>query len=177
LPTFGAGRGFLSRFEDHFSNLIFSKTMKQIFALALFFITTVAATAQNTEAKPPAAATSSPNDAIAREATDKLVAKYTLNADQAKEMYTIQQRKQRNLGEIAPLQTSNRSLYLSKLESLQKGTLSSIRRVLRSKEQVDLYDKTQAEVRTQRSVKRKELTAKNPSKDDMQAALLEIYAE
>lgn len=150
--------------------------MKQLFALALFFITTVAATAQNAEAKPPAA-TSSPNDAIARETTDKLVAKYTLNADQAKEMYIIQQRKQRNLGEIASLESSNRSLYLSKLESLQKGTLSSIRRVLRTKEQVDLYDKTQADVRTQRSVKRKELTAKNLSKDDMQAALLEIYAE
>ena len=151
--------------------------MKQLFALALFFITTVAATAQNAEAKPPVGATSSPNDAIAREATDKLVAKYTLNADQAKEMYTIQQRKLRNLGEIASLESSNRSLYLSKLESLQKGTLSSIRRVLRTKEQVELYDKTQVEVRTQRSVKRKELTAKNLSKDDMQAALLEIYAE
>ena len=49
--------------------------------------------------------------------------------------------------------------------------------MLRTKEQVDLYNKTQTEVRTQRSVKRKELTAKNVSKEDMQAALLEIYAE
>ncbi len=150
--------------------------MKQLFTLALFLITVAAAAAQNAEAKPPAPNTAA-NDAVAREATDLLVAKYSLNADQAKEMYTVQQRKQRNLGEIAPLQTSNRSLYLSKLESLQKGTLSSIRRLLRTKEQVDLYNKTQADVRTQRSEKRKELSTKNQSKDDVQAALLEIYAE
>lgn len=151
--------------------------MKQLLALALFVITAVTATAQDVKALPPSGNTSSANDAVAREATDKLVAKYTLNADQAKEIFTIQQRKQRNLGEIAPLQTSNRSLYLSKLESVQKGTLSSIRRALRTKEQVDLYNKTQTDVRNQRSVKRKELSVKNLSKEDMQAALLEIYAE
>ena len=150
--------------------------MKQLFALALFFITVVAATAQNAEAKAPAPNTAA-NDAAAREVTDLLVAKYTLNADQAKEMYTVQQRKLRNLGEIAPLQTSNRSLYLTKLENLQKGTLSSIRRLLRTQEQVDLYNKTQTDVPTQRSEKRKELSTKNQSKEDVQAALLEIYAE
>ena len=152
--------------------------MKQLLALALFLIMASAtASAQKVEAKPPSDNTTSPADAAAREATDKLVAKYTLNADQAKEMYTVQQRKQRNLGQLEPLKTSDRSLYLAKLESLQKGTLASIRRILRTKEQVELYQKTQAEVRTQRAVKRKELTGKNTSKEDMQAALLEIYAE
>jgi hypothetical protein len=150
--------------------------MKQLFALALFLITSVAVSAQKVEAKPPSSPSAS-TDPVVRETTDKLVTKYTLNADQAKEMYTVQQRKQRNLGEIASLQTSNRSLYLSKIESLQKGTLSSIRRILRTKEQVDLYDKTQTDVRTQRSAKRKELTSKNLSKEDMQAAMLEIYQE
>lgn len=151
--------------------------MKQLFALALFIITTVAASAQSIEAKAPSDDNVSSNDATVREATDKLVAKYTLNADQAKEMYTIQQRKQRNLGEIATIQTSNRSLYLSKLDNLQKGTLSSIRRILRTEVQVELYNKTQADIRTQRSIKRKELTAKNLSKDELEEALLEIYAE
>ena len=150
--------------------------MKQLFALALFVITTAAAVAQDVKALPPSG-NATADDAVAREATDKLVAKYTLNADQAKEMFTIQKRKQRNLGEIASLQTSNRSLYLSKLESVQKGTLGSIRRLLRTKEQVDLYNKTQTEVRTQRAAKRKELTPKNLPKDDLQAALLAIYAE
>lgn len=150
--------------------------MKQLFVLALFFMTAAAVTAQNAEAKPPSTTTSA-NDAAAREATDKLMVKYSLNADQAKEMYTIQQRKQRNFGQIASLQATNRGLYLSKLESLQKGTLSSIRRILRTKEQVDLYNKTQADVRTQRAAKRKELASQNPAKDDLQAALLDIYAE
>jgi DNA gyrase/topoisomerase IV subunit A len=149
--------------------------MKQLFALA-FFLLSIAATAQSTEAKAPAA-NNSANEAAAREATEKLVAKYTLNADQAKEMYTVQLRKLRNLGEITPLRDSNRSLYLAKLESLQKGTLGSIRRLLRSKEQVELYNKTQTDVRTQRAAKRKELAAQKPAKDDLQAALLEIYAE
>lgn len=152
--------------------------MKQLLALAFFLmVVSVGASAQKVEAKPPSDNADSPADAVAREATDKLVAKYTLDADQAKQMYTVQQRKQRNLGQIAPLQTSNRSLYLAKLESVQKGTLASIRRILRTKEQVDLYQKTQTEVRTQRAVKRKELTGKNTSKEDMQAALLAIYAE
>ena len=93
-------------------------TMKQLFAFALFLMTTAAASAQDAKTLPPSGNTSA-NDAVAREATDKLVEKYALNADQAKEMYTVQQRKQRNLGEIASLQTSNRNLYLSKLESLQ----------------------------------------------------------
>jgi len=150
--------------------------MKQLFALALFLISTLAVSAQDVKSKPPAA-TPPANDAAAREATDKLVAKYTLNADQAKEMFTIQKRKLRNLDQIASLQTSNRSLYLSKLESLQKSTLASIRRVLRSKEQVELYNKTQADVRTQRAAKRKELAAQKLPKDDLQAILLEIYAE
>lgn len=166
----------LPTFEARFSNLILSKTMKQFIALALFFLTTAAVSAQQTETK-PSAGNPSANESTAREATDKLITKYTLNADQAKGMYTIQQRKLRNLGEIAPLQTSNRTLYLSKLENLQKGTLSSIRRLLRTKEQVDLYNKTQADTRILRATKRKELTSKNLSKDDLQAALLEVYAE
>ncbi|MCW5923287.1 MAG: hypothetical protein KIS77_13155 [Saprospiraceae bacterium] len=150
--------------------------MKRILAFSLFLLTATASFAQKVMAKPPAGAASA-NDAVAREATDKLVTKYTLNADQAKEMYGVQQRKLRNLEEIAPLQSSNRSQYLSKLENVQKGTLGSIRRILRTKEQVDLYNKTQSEVRVQRANLRKELTPKNLSKDDLQAALLEIYAE
>jgi hypothetical protein len=149
--------------------------MKQLLALALFllFVAANGFSQQQTEAAPSV----SPNDAIAREAAEKLVAKYALKADQGKEMYTIQQRKLRNLSEIDSLKASNRSLYLAKLESLQKGTLASIRRSLRTKEQVDLYDKTQREVRIQRAEKQKELTGKNISGDDAKAALLEIYIE
>ena len=152
--------------------------MKQLLALLLFFITSsIAVTAQTVEAQPPSGTATSSTDAPVREATEKLVAKYTLNADQAKQMYAIQQRKQRNLGEITPLQTSNYTLYLSKLESLQRGTLASIRRILRTKEQIELYQSTQRDVRVQRAEKRKELAQKSTSKEETQAALLGIYAE
>ena len=177
LRVFGKNRFSQTNFRHPTSNIqSHTITMKQLFALALFLISTLAVSAQDVKSKPPAA-TPPANDAAAREATDKLVAKYTLNADQAKEMFTIQKRKLRNLDQIASLQTSNRSLYLSKLESLQKSTLASIRRVLRSKEQVELYNKTQADVRIQRAAKRKELAAQKLPKDDLQAILLEIYAE
>lgn len=152
--------------------------MKQLFAFAFFLITVAAAaSAQDVKSKPPAGDNIAVTDTVARNATEKLVAKYTLNADQAKEMYTIQQRKQRNLAEIEAYKTSNRSLWLSKMESLQKGTLNSIRRVLRTKEQVALYQKTQVEMRTKRADKRRELALAKAPKEDIQLALLEIYEE
>lgn len=135
--------------------------------------------AQKIEAKPPATNGNavSQDDAVAREAAEKLAAKYSLNADQAKQVYTIEQRKQRNLAEIEPLKTSDRSRYLAKLESLQKGTLNSIKRTLRTKEQLDLFQSTQADVRTKRAEKRKELLLAKSPKEDIQAVLLEIYEE
>ncbi|MBP6825437.1 MAG: hypothetical protein KA165_02660 [Saprospiraceae bacterium] len=155
--------------------------MKQLTrALVLFFIAgSTALSAQKIEAKPPAASGNavSQDDAVAREAAEKLAAKYSLNADQAKQVYTIEQRKQRNLAEIEPLKTSDRSRYLAKLESLQKGTLNSIKRTLHTKEQLDLFQSTQADVRTKRAEKRKELLLAKSSKEDIQAVLLEIYEE
>lgn len=152
--------------------------MKQLLAFALLLITaSVAGFAQKIEAKPPSDNTASATDAAARQATDSLVTKYTLNADQAKQMYAIQQRKQRNLAEIEPMKTNDHKQYLAKLESLQRGTLASIRRILQTKEQVEGYEKTQTAVQTQRAAKRKELVGKDLSKEDVQAALLEIYKE
>lgn len=155
--------------------------MKQLTrALVLFFIAgSTALSAQKIEAKPPAPNGNavSQDDAVAREAAEKLAAKYSLNADQAKQVYTIEQRKQRNLAKIEPLKTSDRSRYLAKLESLQKGTLNSIKRTLHTKEQLDLFQSTQADVRTKRAEKRKELLLAKSSKEDIQAVLLEIYEE
>jgi len=128
------------------------------------------ANAQSLPPQPPA------ND-VARAATDKLVAKYTLTADQAKQMYTIQARKQRNLAQFESLKSNTPAQYTAKMQSLQKGTLNSIRRILRTKEQVALYDKTQREVRNNRAEKRKELSVLNASKESVEAAMLDLYAE
>ena len=92
-------------------------------------------------------------------------------------MYQIQQRKNRNLTEIAVLQQSNQAQYQAKVRNIQEGTLANIRRVLSSKEQVDVFQQTQAEVRGLRSAKRKEMTAQGASKEAVEAAVLAIYAE
>jgi hypothetical protein len=116
------------------------------------------------------------NDA-ARTATDKLVAKYTLNADQAKQMYTIQERKQRNMAQIESLKTSDPVLYRAKVQSTQKGTLNSIRRILNNKAQVNLFDQTQRDVRNNRAEKQKELMVQKADKATIEAALLDLYQE
>ena len=117
------------------------------------------------------------DDAAIGKVTEQLTEKYNLSADQAKQVYQIQQRKNRNLTEIAVLQQSNQAQYQAKVRNIQEGTLANIRRVLSSKEQVDVFQQTQAEVRGLRSAKRKEMTAQGASKEAVEAAVLAIYAE
>jgi hypothetical protein len=117
------------------------------------------------------------NDAAARTATEQLTTKYGLTADQAKQMYTIQLRKHRNFSEIESLKTGDPAKYNGKVASIQKGTLASIKRLLNNKDQIQLFQKTQIDVRVQRANKRKELLSKGMQKPEVEAALLLIYAE
>jgi hypothetical protein len=145
--------------------------MKYFFVLPILMLLLAGSVqAQNTPAQ-------TADDAVARTATDVLVKKYTLNADQAKQMYTVQVRKQRNLSQIESLKTTNPAKFRSKLQGVQQGTLSNIRGVLNTKAQVDLYKSTQGKVRLLQADKRKELMVKKSSKEEIDAALLEIYAE
>ncbi len=148
--------------------------MKHLTAL-LLFVVSIAFQSAAQEASP---ATPNPaHEKAAREATDLLTVKYKLDADQTKQMYTIQLRKQRNTAEILPLQTENPALYSAKVQSLRKGTLASIRGVLHTKEQVDIYQKTQISVRSLQADKRKEMMGQQRSKEEIEAALLDIYSE
>lgn len=147
--------------------------MKHFTALLLLIVTTAFQVSAQSAATPVDPA----QETAAREATERLVAKYQLDADQAKQMYTIQLRKQRNTAEIAGFKTSDVALYRAKVKSLQKGTLASIRGMLHTKSQVDLYQQTQITVRTQQSDKRKELMLQQKSKEEIEAALLDIYSE
>jgi hypothetical protein len=117
------------------------------------------------------------SDLELRKATEALVSKYSLNADQAKQMYQIQQRKNRNMAQIAALQSSDIALYHTKWLNVQKGTWASIRRILNTKEQVAIYQKTQSELRGLRNAKRKELTLQKIAKEAIASAELAIYAE
>jgi hypothetical protein len=153
---------------------------KSLFILFLLFTAAVSSQAQQVEAAPaavPTTGTTGVNDIEVRKATDALAAKYSLSADQAKQMYTVQLRKAKNLAQIESLKTSDPALYQAKVQNVQKSTLSGIRKILNNKEQVALYQKTQNEIRIARNKKQKELVAQKASQQEVTAALLTIYAE
>lgn len=147
---------------------------KSLFSLLLLLQCCIVLNAQKIESSAPAPTT---NDQEIRKTTEALTAKYSLNADQAKQMYTIQVRKSKNMAQIAAFQNSDPALYRAKVQNIQKGTLVSIRRILNTKTQVDLYQKTQADLRVLRNKKQKELAAKKASKEELETALLAIYTE
>jgi hypothetical protein len=123
-------------------------------------------------------ATKIPADSAAAVATtEQLAAKYQLDAAQKTRMQAVQLRKQRSLAELAPLQATDPALYLQKMKNLQRGTLASIRNILNTREQIALYRKTQSDIRKQRAVKQEEMMAQQASKEALDAALLDIYAE
>lgn len=169
----------LPTFEPVFhslNNRQFDFSMKNlIFFLVLLLNGVTSLNAQRVETTAPTPTTGS--DLEIRKATEALTAKYGLNADQAKQAYITLLRKEKNLAQIATLQTSDPALYRAKAQNVQKGTLASIRRILQSKEQVEIYQKTQAELRVLRNKKQKELVAKKASKAEIETALLAIYAE
>ncbi|MDO8368571.1 MAG: hypothetical protein Q7T20_17360 [Saprospiraceae bacterium] len=143
----------------------------------LFFLLLLGGSTLNAQDAKSTAPRPTPNDQEIRKATEALSTKYSLNADQAKQMYNIQLRKAKNMEQIAAFQNSDPALYRAKLKNIQKGTLSSIQRILNTKAQVDLYQKTQADIRVLRAKKQKELSVKKASKEDLETALLLIYAE
>ena len=117
------------------------------------------------------------NEDTAKVAAEQLTAKYSLDQTQAAQMYVIQQRKQRNMNEIAELQTTNPEKYSQKLSNVQQITLGSMKRLLKTKEQALLFQQTQAEVRRLKSAKRKEMHAAGATTQEIDAAVNAIYAE
>lgn len=113
----------------------------------------------------------------AQKATNALAEKYTLTEAQRAKMYTVQLRKLKNEAQIASLKTSDPAKYQLKKDALQKGTLGSIQRLLSTKEQMELFKRTQSDVRTQKSAKRKELMMQSASPTEIKAALTDIYQE
>ncbi len=94
-------------------------------------------------------------DAQARSATEKLTTKYALNADQAKQVYQIQTRKFRNLAQIEALRASEPAKFEAELRSVRQSTAANFRRVLRTKEQVAIFKKTEAANRAHVAAARK----------------------
>ncbi len=146
--------------------------------LLLTFLSVFAYTTQaQNKAAAPQSAPVQIDEAAARAATEKLTAKYQLTPDQQKTMLEIQMRKQRNLAQLEPIKASQPDVYRSKMQGIQKGTLNSIDRLLTTEEQRKLFNNTKVDTRTRQAEKRKELTMQGASKEAIEDAMLEIYAE
>lgn len=113
----------------------------------------------------------------ARAATEKLAAKYQLNASQAKQAYRGQLQKLNNMQEIAPLRDSNLSAYIGKMQGIQEGALNSLRRVLTTNEQIALFEQTQKDLRLRRAEMRQNMMRQNASALEIELALLDLFVE
>lgn len=134
--------------------------------------------AQSPKAAAPAnPSTGNTESDSARILTEQLRLKYDLDADQVSGMYDIQKRKLRNLADIEALKTSNPALHNNKRQSIQRGTQASIRRLLDTPGQKELFQQTQAEQRRLRAEKRRELSEKNTPQAMLEAAVLDVYLE
>ncbi|MFN4079733.1 MAG: hypothetical protein ACK4NS_02435 [Saprospiraceae bacterium] len=113
----------------------------------------------------------------ARVATERLTAKYQLNAAQAKQAYRGQLQKLNNIEEVASLKTSNPSMYIGKMQAIQEGALNSLRRALSTQEQIELFERTQKELRIKRAEMRQSMMKQNAGAIEIEMTLLDLFVE
>lgn len=106
------------------------------------------------------------------EAVASMTALYDLDAKQVEKMQVIQERKFKNLGEIAHFKDSNREKYLQKLSAVRQGTDASIRMML-NKTQMEIFKQKQADRRIAESEIIKELKAQGLSNDEIRLTVIE----
>ncbi len=135
--------------------------MKKIFfsVLSLFFVVSVFA--------------QSSTDPKVRAAADEMIEMYNLDEKQATTALEIQERRFRNLAEIASLETTNKDLYRHKYKAIQQSTDASLRRILHE-DQMVIYKKHKMELRVERAAKTEELKAKGLTIEEIEEALLEM---
>lgn len=135
--------------------------MKNIFFSVLSLFLTVGVFAQG-----------STNPEI-RKATDEMIKVYDLNADQAATALEIQERRFRNLGEIASLEKTDKGLYKHKYKAIQQSTDASLRRML-NESQMEIYNARKMDLRIKRAKKTAELKGQGLSIEEIEDALFEL---
>lgn len=113
----------------------------------------------------------------AREATERLTAKYQLSAAQAKQVFRGQLQKLNNIEEVAALKTSNPSMYIAKMQAIQEGALNSLRIALSTREQIEIFERTQRELRIRRAEMRQSMMKQNAGAIEIEIALLDLFIE
>ncbi len=111
---------------------------------------------------------------FAREATDRLAKKYSLNAVQTEKLLAIQERKIKNEAEFAAFKTSDYKLYRAKHQANIVGTEASFKRILTGKEQLALYKTNEVELRKRRAAKAAELKRQAKTAEEIQDVLVEM---
>ena len=112
------------------------------------------------------------NNSTAQKATDELVKVYDLDADQAKEMLVIQERKVRNLKQISGMKTTEVKKYRHKHRAIQQSTDASIRRML-TEEQMKVYEKRRMELREKRAAEVTKLKESGKTLEEIEDTLIE----
>ena len=109
----------------------------------------------------------------ARAAADELIKIYNLDADQAATMLEIQERKLKNLAEIADLESSNLKMYRHKRKAIYQSTDASIRRML-NESQMEIYKKMQNEKRLKEAAISAKLKSEGKTPEEIENALQEM---
>ena len=110
--------------------------------------------------------------ATVEEGVQELTQLYQLNDQQIEEMYTIMERKERNLAEIAELEQSDYRMFLEKRNIIREHTEGSIHRFL-NKDQRQIQYERQAMERRATSSLIKELHTAGKTKAEIELILLE----
>lgn len=116
------------------------------------------------------------SDAAVQKVVDKFAEKYNLDDAQKEKMTKIQERRLRNLGEVANLETQDPTKYIQKREAINSGTEVSIKMML-NKDQRALYDKDRIDIRLKKAKKTKELKEQGMTPEQMKPYLIEIEDE
>lgn len=110
--------------------------------------------------------------AAVEQAVQELNQRYQLNDQQLAEVYVIQERKERNLAEIAHLESTDQRTYLEKKRIIRTHTEGSIRRFL-TPAQRSIQHQEQTEYRRATSKLIQQMQREGKSKEEIQLILLE----
>lgn len=135
--------------------------MRKVFFIALSLSLTISVLAQGS------------TDPRVTKAANEMVRIYNLDEKQAATAVEIQERRFRNLAEIASLENTDKNLYRHKYKAIQQSTDASLRRML-NEEQMAIYNQRAIEIRNKKAEKTAELKEQGLSMEEIEDALLEF---
>lgn len=112
-------------------------------------------------------------DPNARKAADEMIKIYDLDEKQSATALEIQERRYRNIAEIAPLESTDKDLYRHKYKAILQSTDASLRRMLNEGQMV-IYNERKTDLRERKAAKTAELKAQGLSTTEIEDALLEM---